>query len=473
MSNGAAPRSIIIIGGGFAGTVTAIKLLDRARAPLAITIIERRVELGRGVAYGTTDPVHLLNGPARIFGLHPDRPDHLVDWLRQHGAAHGWAVPDDIHESSAPRWLYGSYLQSELERAQREAGGRASFRHVQGSAISIRQIDGRAEVKLDGGETLVANRVVLALGVFQSALRPQEAAIADHPRFVRDPWDRAAIDRLTNAREVLLIGSSLSMVDVVASLESRGYAGCYQVVSRRGQFIEPRRTTEVWPSFLVPGSFPTTAKALLAAVKAERRAISAIGEDWQRLPLAIRPHVLALWQGADAAEQRRFARHLRAFWDVALHRAAPPSGAVVDNVIREGRLTRGAGRVTSLDAIGSRLAATIRWRHNGAVEERAFDGVIDCRGHQEHDWTRIDDPLVRNLVAEGIVRPHATGFGIDATRQGLVIDGRGHVQPNILAIGHPFRGVAWESSSIGEQLAQAIALAEQILPVESYEPIPA
>ena len=28
----------------------------------------------------------------------------------------------------------------------------------------------------------------------------------------------------------------------------------------------------------------------------------------------------------------------------------------------------------------------------------AFDGVVNCRGHQLHDWQRIDDPLVRNLI---------------------------------------------------------------------------
>lgn len=473
MTNGATPRSIVIIGGGFAGAVTAIKLLDGATTPLRVTIVERRDEIGRGVAYSTTDPVHLLNGPARIFGLHPDRPDHLVDWLRQNGVAQGWDLPNDIHESSAPRFLYGTYIRSELDRARRDAEGRVAFRHVLASATSISRRGGRTEVGLSTGETIAADQVVLALGVFRSPTRPQEAAVAEHPRFVRNPWDPAAIDRLADAESVLLIGSSLSMVDVVASLESRGYAGRYQVVSRRGQFIEARRTTETWPEFLKPGSFPTTAKALLAAIKAERRAIAALGEDWQRLPLAIRPHVLALWQGANAVEQRRFARHLRSFWDVALHRAAPPSAAILEGVIRDGRLSHAAGRVTDLRITDDGLEAALRWRRDGRVERLAFDGIVDCRGHQEHDWTRIDDALVRNLLADGVVRPHTTGFGIDATKDGRVIDDRGAIQKDLWAIGYPLRGVAWESSSIGEQLAQAIALADRLLPAVSPEAVPA
>jgi uncharacterized NAD(P)/FAD-binding protein YdhS len=473
MPNRAIPRSIVIVGGGFAGTVTAIKLLDGATAPLAITIVERQEELGRGVAYSTTDPAHLLNGPARIFGLHPDRPDHLVDWLRRHGAENGWTLPDDLAESSAPRSLYGSYIQSELDRARRDAIGRTTFRHVRGSATRIRRSGGQTHVAVSGGETIAADAVILALGVFQSEIRAAEAAAAAHPRFVRDPWDMVAVDRLADAGEILLIGSSLSMVDVVASLERRGYTGHYRVVSRRGQFIEGRRTTEVWPEFLKPGAFPKTAKALLSAVKAERRAIAAAGEDWQRLPLAIRPHVLALWQGADAAEQRRFARHLRAFWDVALHRAAPPSAATLDRVIKDGRLTHGAGRVTGLRAAGTGIEATIRWRRDGREETQHFDGVVDCRGHQQHDWTQINDPLVHHLLADGVVRPHPTGFGIDATTDGRVIDAGGAIQSSLWAIGHPLRGVAWESSSIGEQLAQAIALAGRLLPAGLPEAVPA
>ena len=59
-----------------------------------------------------------------------------------------------------------------------------------------------------------------------------------------------------------------------------------------------------------------------------RRRLDA-GEDGQALVAAIRPHVLALWQGADDAEPLRFARHLRSLWDVSLHVAVPPSFAVV------------------------------------------------------------------------------------------------------------------------------------------------
>ena len=200
---------------------------------------------------------------------------------------------------------------------------------------------------------------------------------------------------------------------------------------------------------------------MLSIIKSERRALAAAGKDWQSLPMAIRPHILTLWQKADDVERLRFARHLRAFWDVTAHRAAPDSYRAVTQASAEGRLQHQTSRLIAMKPAGRRISATLKSRTG--VETRSFGGVIDCRGHQLHDWRRISDPFVRSLLESGEVRPHSTGFGIDATVDGDIISEEGRIHRNISAIGHPLRGVAWESSSITEQRAQAIALADRIL----------
>ncbi|TIV50477.1 MAG: hypothetical protein E5V88_20380 [Mesorhizobium sp.] len=170
-----------------------------------------------------------------------------------------------------------------------------------------------------------------------------------------------------------------------------------------------------------------------------------------------------MWQGASDEERLRFARHLRAVWDVTAHRAAPPSHDRLARAQAQGRWSGAAGRVLGLQPDGDQIVSEIRWRRTGIVERLRFDGVVNCRGHQEHNWRRIADPFVESLLETGVVRPHSTGFGIDATADGKVIGANGRVHGNVFAIGHPLRGVAWESSSIGEQLGQAIALAKLIL----------
>ena len=454
-------HSVAIIGGGFAGALLALKLLDRTEVPLAITIIERREELGRGVAYSTPDPVHLVNGPAEIFSLYPEDPGHLSRWLIENGPANGWRPPAEVGSSSPPRYLYGTYVRDELARAVAGARLGSTLRHVRSSASALLATPHRIRITTADGTAVEADEAVLALGVFQPRLSAVEACLAGHPRFAANPWDTRACDRLTGCDEILLIGSSLSMVDAVASMEARGYRGRYRVISRRGQFVEGRRTVDAARDFLADGPLPATARELLSRVKAERRAISAAGADWQGLPLAIRPHILSLWQGASDRERLRFARHLRAFWDVTAHRSAPESHAIIERVISEGRLKYSRTRILGFAVEGSNIIAKLRT--GTGIETFPFDGVIDCRGHQLHDWRRVADPFVKNLLASGEVRPHSTGYGIDATPEGDLLNEDGRVHRNLSAIGHPLRGVAWESSSITEQRAQAIALADRIL----------
>ena len=454
-------HSVAIVGGGFAGALTALKLLDQTEVPLAITIIERREELGRGVAYSTSDPAHLVNGPAEIFSLYPEDPGHLARWLIENGPAYGWTPPPEAGTSSPPRYLYGTYVRNELARAAANARLGSTLRHIRSSASTLVATPSRIRITTADGTAVEADEAVLALGVFQPRLSSAEAHLAGHPRFAANPWDARALDRLIDCKDILLIGSSLSMVDAVASMEARGYRGHYRVISRRGQFVEGRRTVDAARDFLADGPLPSTARELLSRVKAERRSISAEGADWQGLPLAIRPHILSLWQGASDRERLRFTRHLRAFWDVTAHRSAPESHAIIERVISEGRLEHGRARIVGFVVEGSEIIASLKTATG--VDTVPFDGVIDCRGHQLHDWRRVSDPFVKSLLASGEVRPHSTGYGIDATPAGDLINEEGHVHRNLSAIGHPLRGVSWESSSITEQRAQAIALADRIL----------
>ena len=454
-------HSVAIVGGGFAGALIALKLLERTEVPLAITIVERREELGRGVAYSTTDPVHLVNGPAEIFSLYPEDPGHLSRWLVENGPANGWVPPAEVGSSSPPRHLYGTYVRDELARAGATARLGSTLRHIRASASALVATPHRIRITTADGTTVESDEAVLALGVFQPRLPAAERALARHARFAANPWDGDALERLTGCEEILLIGSSLSMVDAVASMEARGYRGRYRVISRRGQFVEGRRTVDAARDFLADGPLPATARELLSRVKAERRAISAAGADWQGLPLAIRPHIPSLWQGASDRERLRFTRHLRAFWDVTAHRSAPESHTTIETVIAEDRLAYGRARLLGFAVEGDQIVAQLGTRTG--IENARFDGVIDCRGHQLHDWRQIADPFVKSLLANGEVRPHSTGYGIDATSEGDLINEEGRVHRNLSAIGHPLRGVAWESSSITEQRAQAIALADRIL----------
>ena len=75
--------TIVIIGGGYIGVVTAIHLARYSQQPLNICIIETSSSLGEGVAFGTGDKDHRLNGPSGIQFLYPENYKPLLPSSQQ------------------------------------------------------------------------------------------------------------------------------------------------------------------------------------------------------------------------------------------------------------------------------------------------------------------------------------------------------------------------------------------------------
>lgn len=465
MTPPASRTRIIIVGGGFAGTITAIKIIDLTTHPLDITILEPRESIGRGVAYSTPNPDHLVNAPAQNFSLYPEDPQHLARWLENHGSSHGWTPPigTSYAESFPPRFLFGTYVQEEITRSVRESRDRVTIRHIRTRASDIGENPAGVRVSLDDGTSLEADIAVLANGLLSTAGNVSVApALTHHPAYIADPFAPNAFDHVGQDGSVLFLGASLTMLDALISMEAKGFVGHYRALSRRGLLVQRNRLVQPWPDVFPGNVLPRSLAELLRIVQTQRRAIAAVNEDWRRLPAAIRPRLPELWAAATTRERVAFARRLRPFWDTALHRAAPKSYDILDLVLAEGRFNHGAGTVLSLQA-GPAGQIVVLWQPpGGTTREDTFDLVVSCLGNG-FDWRSIPDRLVRRLVQTGFVRPHDTGYGIDAEpHTHAIIDAAGRMSRRTYAVGHPLRGLDWESSSIREQIAGATLVARAI-----------
>src|SRR5436305_11789825 len=106
------PRTVVIIGAGFSGAVTAAHLLRRGIGrPLGVVTINRSGRLARGVAYGTNSPGHVLNVPAGRMSAFPDDEDSFLRFARR-------IDPDVAGGTFVPRRLYGEYLEFLLHDAE-------------------------------------------------------------------------------------------------------------------------------------------------------------------------------------------------------------------------------------------------------------------------------------------------------------------------------------------------------------------
>src|SRR5476649_2263929 len=105
-------RTIVIVGGGFCGTLLAANLLRRPpRQQTRIVLVEQRTEIGRGVAYHSGASQYLLNVPAGRMSADSSDPTQFVRFAQRHRSN---VTAGDF----LPRRLYGEYLQELLKIAQ-------------------------------------------------------------------------------------------------------------------------------------------------------------------------------------------------------------------------------------------------------------------------------------------------------------------------------------------------------------------
>ena len=229
-------QTVAIIGGGFSGTMAAVNLSRMSEEPLRVVIVNSRRPLGRGTAYGTTRGEHLLNVAARNMSALPDKPTHFVDWLRSR-FEYSETPEAELREMFAPRRVYGDYLRGLLSSCLNPIDGRC---HVSTEAIDAEAVDviidneGNANVLLDNGNSLPADRVVLATGNQSPGSFPSSYPLRHDPRYRSDPWSEWLSRLPPPGGTIVLLGTGLTMVDIVLTLSEIGWDGKIVAVSRNG-----------------------------------------------------------------------------------------------------------------------------------------------------------------------------------------------------------------------------------------------
>lgn len=455
---------VLIIGGGLSGTMLAVQLL-RLPGRRQILVIEPRAELGRGEAYSAVELGHTLNGNAARMSVDPDNPDDLTQWLTEHIAAGGWpesaeqAVP--ISELFPPRGLFGVYAQQRL--AEAKARSASTVEHVRAEVIDV-QVDADSTLlTLDNGQRLRGNFAVLATGMFPAARTPQTHSSGVNAAAV-DPWDVATMRRLDPCSTVLIIGSGLTMVDAVVSLEQAGHRGPIEIFSRHGLLPHVRRQPPAWDDFLAADPALRSPRQLLRELRRQCSIAQAQGIDWQAPLDTVRAHIGRLWSQASEREKRQFVRHVRPWWESHHHRSPPLSAQLVARLHEEGRLRIRAASFKGLVPTQGGVTIAVRQRGEQTLTQVTGAALINSSGI-EYDWRRVARPLPQQLLKRGLIQPGPLALGIAADVSGAVLDAQGQVSARLFAMGPPLRGMWWESTAVTDVALQAKALASKLAAV--------
>lgn len=457
-------KTLVIVGAGFSGVATAAQLLRSAGTKLRIILVNRTRAMARGLAYGTSSPLHLLNANVGKMSALDDDPEDFLRFCRSRHL--------NVESTSyVSRNLYGDYLNDVLDSAERLNPG-AQLSRIVAEVIQVQPCGDGARLKLSDGCTLEADHVILAFGNFPPAdccnlnktLRPQT--------YAHDPWSPPPCLASDPDAAVLLIGSGLTAVDMALQLLQKGHRGPIHLLSRRG-LLPLGHSTEVIAPLCAPVHLGRgSPRQLMATLRKRVKEHQRRGGDWRAVIDSLRPWVQKLWCAMDTPQQRQFLRHVQPWWDVHRHRLAPATFEHFRNHLESGQLTVHAGRLTNVALLGEGLIVGVKRRSDQATVSLRVSSIINCTG-PNLDIQRVDTPLVNNLLEQALLSAVPCGFGILVDDQLRVLDQQHQPIPWLSYVGPMLKAQYWEATAVPElrrfsfKLATRMATLLTDLPVSS------
>jgi uncharacterized NAD(P)/FAD-binding protein YdhS len=457
--NAFASRHVIIVGGGASGVLLAYQLLERSTPDFRITLIEKRPEIGRGLAYHTGNPEHLLNVRVANMSALPDEPDHFWRWLT---SREGVPTPCPDPYCFVARRIYGDYIASLLMTSKGRSSHRLTI--VQGTCVDVGEAPGEV-TRLDDGRFFAGDIAVLATGHDIRSCSPGYA----------DPWlppSSAGIDRDAT---ILILGSGLTMVDYVQSVVQDGHRGPIVTMSRRGLLPKPHRRVDPIRFEEADVPFGAGVGHLLRWIRSRTDAHVARGGDWRSIIDGLRPYTQRLWRELPPASKRRFLEHARAWWDVHRHRMAPEVEARITDALYAGRLTVMAAKVTGIEPNEAGARVLYRRRGQSNVLSMQVGAIVDCTGIVKYPHASAN-PAVRSLFDRGLARADPLHIGIETNADCAIVNHGGVASRRLFAVGPLTRAAFWEIIAIPDIRNQCAELAAKLADVSEAslaEPIAA
>jgi uncharacterized NAD(P)/FAD-binding protein YdhS/predicted metal-dependent enzyme (double-stranded beta helix superfamily) len=459
-------RTIAIIGGGFTGTMTLANLLrfgGELKSPLHIVLVDRQPAIGEGVAYRTNDVRHLLNVPAAKMSAWPDGPDDFLAFARQLDPS---VNPGDF----LPRRIYGQYVRRTLLELANKASDLLTVEVLKDDATRLTPSDSSSwNIQTASGRSIHADLAVLTLGH-----RPPDDPFGKRwhgprNRFVADPWAALVLSQIGPDEPVLLLGSGLTAVDAILTLNHKDRTAPITVVSRRGLMPLPHSTQPQPPadlSALLKDSLdparPLTVRRLFSSIRKTIAQTQAAGIDWRQVIDGLRPAISQLWGRLDSIQRARFLRHLRPLWEIHRHRMAPTVAETIDGLRQRKILDITAGSVISATADAEGVNVTLSRRGQPANRTLRVSWVINCTGPGAHN-RHSTHAILRPLLESGVLSHDEFDLGLLTDSDGRAMDAAGNVLSTLLVAGTLRKSTLWESTAVPELRQQAYTVAKTAL----------
>jgi len=426
-----------------------------------VILINGSGRIARGMAYGTQSPDHTLNVPAGNMSAYDDDPDHFLRFAAR--------IDNGVTAASfLSRSIYGDYLESLLEQAESSGAPDNRLERIYENVTHIADVAGAAHcaVTLESGKTLIVDKVVLALGHFPS----NSPWVADPTfyattRYILDPWDQGKIHSIPTNAPVMLLGTGLTSVDVAMTLLNQNSQRKIIAVSRRGLLPQYHRLSGGKPldqGAQVIWGDATTVRKQLRRLREYCNNLAARGHDWREGLALLRPVTAHIWLSYSEKERRRFLRHVQPYWDTHRHRLAPSVAERFDAALVANVLQTMAGRILGYKIDGDEVEVAIRGRSTHDITIERVQYVINCTGPCANP-RQVDNPLVQQLLRQGLIRPDELGLGIHVAPDCAVLNTEGKVSNKLFYIGPWLKADYWEATAVPDLRVFARKLAQRLM----------
>jgi uncharacterized NAD(P)/FAD-binding protein YdhS len=485
-------KRTVIVGSGPTGVavVTAYRLAAYREDPssLHLTMVDPGGQNCGGPAFGPdNEGVNslLCNMPASAMSITPD-PWDFVEWLILKGHLDAGMRP---HRYFAPRHVFGTYLTEHLRKAIELLKRRGvTVEVITASVDALDQRSGQWRLVLSNGNALDANQVILATGGFKS---DSYYELNGSARVYQHAWPFEQLSAIPKDASVVIVGTSLTFLDAVKSLDGFGHTG--PIFATSGSGILPAVRPDYDPNFKVrystPAalqrwcdgwSLPLSVDVVFRALQADLLAVGVPESEtyFLRAPRFSDPDSLIrqiqdqldrarsddlvftvlhafcenlpdIWHMLPVAERVRFGAQFATHFAAVAFPCPPVNGVKMLNWFKTGRVSINGtlDRRAKTAEIFSETPDGIEVRYRNG-RSNVVDFVINATGLSYTLTSPMAPDLYRQLVTDKILIPNPFGGAEVEFATGVAIDEHGMQQRGLYVVGPMTRGVHWYTNSV-------------------------
>ena len=455
------PRRVAIIGAGFSGVVTAIRMLAMSLQPVQLLLLDQNpAEAGAGgIAYseGTTDWEMLLNLQASRISIFREDVDDFLRWVNLEADRTDWPLAlkssTFAPASAVPRRVYGRYLRDRLRRAVEQAQPGVTLEMLSASVTSVTErTDNVAlsciEVPAGTRREIHADKVVLATGHLRSKIAEAVTSVASHPRYISDPYTPAALQSLRSVQpegRVLVLGTGLTAYDTALLLRRNGHTGPIVLSSRGGNThfaYRPGHAHEILklprPVFMdtKPMTLANLAPVLLAEYAAVKKELLLTRPDIdeklasERILKAWEPYVPELVSALPPPDVRRALRMYKSLLTTTRIGTVPE----ITTAVQSAEISIVPAQLKALRPCGhDMIEAVFTGREQ---ESEVYDMVICALGYSPEYALSAVGMWKEMIEIHGSAVPHRiTSWGVEVNEFGQLIGQSGSPSTRLYAVG--------------------------------------